>query len=339
MRLLRFLLLLILLLFTAVLCASAQVDDFNQALGLPLPIGSPVIYGHVNIRNLPRDERRPTIDVSLRVGGTQIEKSRANDRGFYYFLRRPGDGQQLVIYVDGAEVGQIVLTAGLSPRQRQDVEFDWNALRGGGSRPQAGVVSARDRYPRSDDSNKAFGKALEAASSGDNDTALKLFTAITNSDAKDFNAWLQIGIIHYNEKRYDDARAAYGKAILLKSDYFLANLNLGKLELSQKNYEPAIVAFSNAVKAVPDSADANHLLGETLLQAKRGSLAVGFLNRAIELDPVGKAELHLRLAALYNAAGYKDRAALEYKAFLEKVKDHPERKKFEQYVKENLPKT
>jgi hypothetical protein len=47
----------------------------------------------------------------------------------------------------------------------------------------------------------------------------------------------------------------------------------------------------------------------------------------------------LRLAALYNAAGLKDRAALEYKAFLEKVKTHPDRKKFEQYVKDNLPKT
>jgi tetratricopeptide (TPR) repeat protein len=326
-----------LLVVMACVGASAQVDDFSQAIGLPLPIGSPVIYGQVNIRNMPRDQRRPTIDVSLRAGGSQIEKSRANDRGYYYFLRRPSDGQQLVFYVDGAEVGQIVLTAGLSPRQRQDVEFDWNALRGS-TRTATGVVSARDRYERSDESNKAFEKALAAASSN-GDEALKLFTAITNSDEKDYNAWLQIGIIHYNAKRFDEARAAYGKAIALKPDYFVANLNLGKLELSQKNYEPAIVAFSNAVKAVPDSADANHLLGETLLQNKRGSLAVGFLNRAIELDPVGKAEVHLRLATLYNAAGYKDRAAMEYKAFLKKVKDHPDRKKFEQYVKENLPKT
>ena len=94
-----------------------------------------------------------------------------------------------------------------------------------------------------------------------------------------------------------------------------------------------------AVDVDAASADANHLLGEAYLQNKKGSLAVGYLNKAIELAPVEKAELHLRLAALYNGAGLKDRAALEYKAFLSKVKDHPDRAKFEQYVKENLPKT
>lgn len=322
----------------AVAGVAAQVDDFSQSIGLPLPIGSPVIYGQVNIRNLPRDERRPTIEVSLRAGGTQIEKSRANDRGYYYFLRRPADGQQLVFSVDGAEVGQVILTAGISARQRQDVEFDWNALRGA-TRSVTGVVSARDRYERNEEQNKIFEKALAAAHLGNDEEALKLFTSVTSADEKDFNAWLQLGVIHYKAKRYGEARTAYGKAIALKPDYLLALMNLGKLELSQKDLEKAIVAFSNAVKAAPDSADANHLLGETLLQAKKGSLAVGFLNRAIELDPVGKAEVHLRLAALYSAAGLKDRAALEYKAFLEKVKDHPEKKKFEQYVKENLPKT
>jgi len=317
---------------------DAQVDDFSQAIGLPLPIGSPVIYGQVNIRNLPRDQRRPTIDVSLQLGGSQIEKSRANDRGYYFFLRRPANGQQLIFYVDGAEVGQLVLTAGLSPRQRQDVEFDWNALRGA-TPTLIGVVSARDRYTRSDENNKIFEKALAASSSGNEEEALRLFTSVTAADEKDFNAWLQIGVIHYNAKRYGPARAAYGKAISLKPDYLLALMNLGKLEFSQKNFEAAMAAFSGAVKAAPESADANHLLGETLLQLKKGSLAVGFLNRAIELDPFGKAEVHLRLAALYNAAGLKDRAALEYKAFLEKVKAHPDRKKFEQYVTDNLPKT
>lgn len=82
----------------------------------------------------------------------------------------------------------------------------------------------------------------------------------------------------------------------------------------------------------------NHLLGEALLQGRKGSMAVGYLNKAIELDPVGKAELHLRIAALYNAAGYKDMASAEYKKFLEKVKDHPDRKKLEQYIKDNPPK-
>ncbi len=65
---------------------------------------------------------------------------------------------------------------------------------------------------------------------------------------------------------------------------------------------------------------------------------MSILNKAIELAPKEKAEIHLRLAMLYNAAGLKDRAATEYKMFLEKVPDHPEKTKFEKYIAENPPK-
>jgi Tfp pilus assembly protein PilF len=59
------------------------------------------------------------------------------------------------------------------------------------------------------------------------------------------------------------------------------------------------------------------------------------LNEAIRLDPIGKASAHLRLAALYNAAGMKDKAALEYEQFLMKRPDFSEREKLRQYVKNN----
>ncbi len=59
------------------------------------------------------------------------------------------------------------------------------------------------------------------------------------------------------------------------------------------------------------------------------------LNEAIRLDPVGKAEAHLRLAALYNAARMRDKAAAEYEQFLAKKPDYPEKKALEQYIREN----
>ena len=51
-----------------------------------------------------------------------------------------------------------------------------------------------------------------------------------------------------------------------------------------------------------------------------------------------KAEIHLRLAALYNAAGLKDKAVAEYKLFLEKVPQYSEKEKIEKYIKENSTK-
>jgi hypothetical protein len=44
------------------------------------------------------------------------------------------------------------------------------------------------------------------------------------------------------------------------------------------------------------------------------------------------ASAHLRLAALYNAAGIKERAADEYQEFLKKKPDYPDKKKLEQYI-------
>ena len=72
------------------------------------------------------------------------------------------------------------------------------------------------------------------------------------------------------------------------------------------------------MKADPKSATANYFLGEAYLALKKGSKAVGYLNEALKLDPIGMADAHLRLAALYNLAGYKDRAAAEYEQFLTK---------------------
>jgi regulator of sirC expression with transglutaminase-like and TPR domain len=77
------------------------------------------------------------------------------------------------------------------------------------------------------------------------------------------------------------------------------------------------------------------MLGEAYLQAKKGSLGIEALDRALNLDPVGMAECHLTKAHLYELAGAKQFASHEYKLFLEKVPQYPERKKLEKYIKEN----
>jgi len=322
----------------AVVSVVAQVDDVSEVVGLPIPIGSPVIYGQVILRNMPKDEKRPIIYVYLRNGGVQVDRYQANDRGYWYFLKTPVNGQTIAFEIDGSEVGQTFLSAGVSNRIRQDVEFDWNALRGGVVKAKSGTVSARDRYERPEPTRAKFDSAMAAVKASNNAEASRLFDEVVKADPKDFTAWMMIGTVQFTDKKFDEARSAFNKAIELKPDHFLANLNYGRLELSQKAFDKAIPLLTKAVEIDPNSADANHFLGEAYLQMKKGSLAVGYLNRSIELDPVGKADLHLRLAALYNSAGYKDLASAEYKKLLDKVKDHPDRKKLEQYIKENPPK-
>lgn len=319
--------------------ATAQVDEVSEVVGLPIPIGQPVIYGQVMIRNLPRGEKRPIIYVYLRNGGAQLDKYQANENGYWYFLKRPIDGHAITYEVDGNEVGRSIIAGGISGRFRQDVEFDWNALHGATlQKARSSTVSAKDRYDRPAETSAAFEAAVASIKDNRSDDAVRMFNEIVQKDPKDHVAWMLIGTVYYGNKKMSEARRAYSKAIELKPDYFLAYLNFGKLEMSEKAYDKAVGALTRAVEIDANSADANHLLGESLLQMKKGSLAVGFLNRAIALDPVGKADLHLRLASLYNAAGYKGLASAEYKQFLSKVKDYPDRKTLEQYIKENPPK-
>ena len=103
----------------------------------------------------------------------------------------------------------------------------------------------------------------------------------------------------------------------------------------RKNFEGAIEPLTTAVTVQPTSADANYYLGEAYLQIKKGSKAVGYLYEALKLDPVGKADAHLRLATLYNAVGLKDKAAAEYEQFLKKVPGYPDKKKLEAYIAAN----
>jgi tetratricopeptide (TPR) repeat protein len=100
----------------------------------------------------------------------------------------------------------------------------------------------------------------------------------------------------------------------------------------EKKYEGAIESLTQAVKVSPASANANYFLGEAYLLDKKGSKAVVYFYEALKLDPIGMASAHLRLAALYNAAGIKERAADEYQEFLKKKPDYPDKKKLEQYI-------
>jgi Tfp pilus assembly protein PilF len=56
------------------------------------------------------------------------------------------------------------------------------------------------------------------------------------------------------------------------------------------------------------------------------------LEKAIDLDPQGMAEVHLRLAWLYDSAGMKEKASREYRQFLDKRPDSPQRKRLEEYI-------
>lgn len=318
------------LLFSAV--SFGQTDEIRQATGLPIQIGQPVIYGQVIIKKLGPNERKPIVNVVLLEGGSQVARVQANDAGYYYFLQNPRSTATLVFELNNNEVGRIVLSTASTRVFRQDLTIDWQEAQ---RILKPAVVSMKDSYPRNDENSKAFELAMKHVKDKDNAKAAQVLQGIIERDPKDYVAWTELGTVLFKTNALDNAEACYFKAIELKKDYFMALFNLGKLYLSRKQADNAVLVLTNAVAAMPTSAEAHQYMGEAYLLAKKGSSAVHHFNEALKLAPAEMAEVHLRLAMLYDAGGMKSKAAAEYKAFLEKRPDHPERAQLEKYIAEN----
>lgn len=330
-----------------VFSAAAQDDESRVQSGLPTFIGTrpgsnPVpganatLQGTLTVQGLGDQNKLPDFTVSVFANGVMVGRQRVKNRGAFSFSGVPRFGVSLVIEADNLEVASYPLGTLNSPplSNRQDVILTWNQIGQTSSRRNE-VISVRNSYSRSEENQKLFEKAIAELEEKKSENSQKLFRQLLEKDPGDFIAWTELGNIYFTKEKFSDSENAYNKAISLKSDFLPALTNLGKLYLAQKKFEQAIEVLTKAHAGASSSADINHYLGEAYLQSKKGSKAVVYLNEAIKLAPVEKAEIHLRLAALYNAAGAKDRAVAEYKMFLEKVPDHPEKSKIEKYISEN----
>lgn len=266
-----------------------------------------------------------------------ISRQSTPNNGRFRFNNLPMGVYELVVEVENNEIARLTvdLRSPWLKEVRRDIELEWR-LPNNAARPD--VLSARDIYSRSSASQKLLTSARQAIEKKRYERAAQLLQQLTTSDRKDFEAWFELANVHFLQKKRAEAENEYLRAIDLHPKFFLALLNLGRLELSQKNLDVAVGVLQQAVSAGPDSADANYFLGEAYLESKKGSVAIGYFSQAIKLDPVGMADVHLRLATLYNAAGMKDKAAAEYEEFLKVRPDFPDSKKLKDYIAANKPK-
>jgi len=269
--------------------------------------------------------------------GQVIARQAIDNGGRYRFFDVPNGEYRLAVEVENQEIARISLRIMEVSKTdvRHDISLEWQPGRNDAGRSKTTAVAGGDAYSRSAANESLFNKAEEALRKKDYDHAIEWLTQIVGNDPKDYIAWTELGTLAFRREKYDDAEKDYQRALAERPAYALALLNYGKLRLAKKEFEPAIEILSRAVTAQPLSADANYFLGEAYLQAKRGSKAVGYLNEALRLDPIGKAEAHLRLALLYKSAGLKDKAVAEYEQFLAKRPDYPEKEKIQQFIREN----
>ena len=299
--------------------------------------GKHILYGDIKVdESKASGVTRLSYDVILyTIGRVAIARQSVTSNGRYRFNNLPSGVYDLAVELENVEVTRIrvELVSPLQMDQRQDISLEFRAR--GNSTAKAASISAEDYYTRTPANQKLFDKAQAATDTKKYVEAVSLFNELLKNDPKDFQAFTELGTVYLLEQKLPDAEKAYVSAIGIRPKFFLALMNLGRLRMMQKNFEGAIEPLSVAVELKPTSADANYQLGESYLQVKKGSKAVGYLNEAIKLDPVGRADAHLRLATLYNAVGMKDKAAIEYEEFLKKKPDHPDSKKFKDYIAAN----
>lgn len=267
-------------------------------------------------------------DQSTKIVGRQT----VGARGRYRFTNLRGGEYDLAVESNGNEITrQRLIVTGTTSDIRQDFEFEWKDNSGGRSNT-TGVISAADFYSRSAANKSLFEKAHAAVEKKDYANGIRLLNQILENDKNDFQAWTLLGTLYLVQEKSDDAEKAYRSAIEIKPTYALPFINLGKLLLTQKKWEEAVGPLTRAVDLQPQSPDANLFLGEAYLHLKKGSKAIPYLNEAGKL---GKIEAHLDLGWLYNAAGLKDKAVVEYEEVLKKKPDYQDRKRLEQYISEN----
>ena len=299
-------------------------------------LGVHVLYGDLSVEEGDRANLKPLMYevVLFNQGGTTVARQFVGPGGRYRFQNLKDGLYELAVFLGPDEVARIRAEIPFSPFQhdyRQDLALKWSAP----PPNKPGTVSATDYYKRSATNESLFTRSKEATDQKRYDDAILALQQLVAQDPKDFLAWTELGAVFIFKQRYDDSEEAYLKAIAERPSFFLAHMNLGKLRYLLKKFDGAIEPLTEAVKLQPSSADANYYLGESYLQIKKGSKAVGYLYEALKLDPIGRADVHLHLAALYNAAGLKDKAAIEYEEFLKKKPDYPDRKKLEQYIADN----
>lgn len=328
-------------LFAVLLMASMQVFSQRTAdrrTQMSVGGGDYTLFGDLIVDESKDPGGKPLVyEVLLNnIGGTPAARQIINAGGRYQFLNLAPGQYELVVLLEQQEVGRMrveIVRGPIQDRVRQDIHLAWNSNNNAGKKSAS--ISAADHYKRTADNEKLFLKAKEATDQKRYDDSIATLQQLVAADPHDFQAWTELGTIFLFKQNYDESEKAYVKSVTERPQFFLGQMNLGRLRSLRKNFEGAIEPLTAAVTIQPTSADANSYLGEAYLQIKKGSKAVGYLNEAIKLDPIGKADLHLRLATLYNAAGLKDKAAIEYEEFLKKKPDYPDSKKLRDYIAAN----
>ena len=149
------------------------------------------------------------------------------------------------------------------------------------------------------------------------DEAIAAYQKAIEIDPQYATAYNDLGVTYYNKKMYDEAIAAYQKAIEIDPQYDKAYCNLGlSYYYGNKMYDEAIGAYKEAIEINPEYSKAYRYLGVAYRKKGMNDEAIGAYKKVIELNPQ-YTEAHNELGVAYYNKKMYDEAITAYRKAIE----------------------
>jgi tetratricopeptide (TPR) repeat protein len=117
--------------------------------------------------------------------------------------------------------------------------------------------------------------------------AVELYQTIIDIRPAHAPALINLGTIHYNLRKYEDAEELYRRATVADPEYALAFFDLGNVLDEMQRLAEATTAYQKAVALVPQYADAHYNLALAYERQGQRRRALRHWLAYVRLDPVG----------------------------------------------------
>ena len=148
--------------------------------------------------------------------------------------------------------------------------------------------------------------------------AIEHYTQALVLKPKLYEAELNLGLLHLQQKQYAEAIPHLQAVVEQKSDQFRPRLYLADAQLATEQFQEAQQNYETAVTLDAKSAPAELGLGQSLMKQGKLDEALPHYQQAASLDPSLK-EYLVELSAAFEKAGRKDKAISLLKQFPENV--------------------
>jgi tetratricopeptide (TPR) repeat protein len=124
--------------------------------------------------------------------------------------------------------------------------------------------------------------------------AMDIYQAILAIRPEHAPALINLGTIHYNLRKYEQAEQHYRKATIADPEYALAFFDLGNVLDEMQRLTEATAAYQKAVTLVPQYADAHYNLALAYERQGQRRRALRHWLAYVRLDPVGPWAKHAK---------------------------------------------